>query len=108
MSGKSPTSRALAECLNRGWTAQVVEKWNPFARIRQDLFGCIDIVAITDRRILGIQVTSGANHAARKTKAWNHPDIQTWMKHADFAVWSYSKKGQRGKRKAWTLREEVL
>ncbi len=42
----SPTSRSLAECRKRGWTAQVVEHWNPHAHIRQDLFGVIDIVAL--------------------------------------------------------------
>jgi hypothetical protein len=42
----SPTQRTLAECRKRGWVCQVVEKWNPHARIRQDLFGCIDIVAL--------------------------------------------------------------
>ena len=29
----------------RGFIAQIVERWNPFARVRQDLFQVIDIVA---------------------------------------------------------------
>jgi hypothetical protein len=110
----SPTQRALAECRKRGWTAQVVERWVPQARRRVDLFGCIDVVAITDEGILGIQVTSGSNHAARRTKALELDSIREWMRHAAFAVWSYSRRvayrqnGSKAKRKAWVLREEVL
>ena len=66
----TPTQRALAVCREQGWTAGIVEKWNPHARIRQDLFGCIDlIVADGHDGILGVQVTSGANVSARLAKA---------------------------------------
>ncbi len=30
---------------------QVVERWTPFARVRRDLFGCFDVLAVgPDRR----------------------------------------------------------
>ena len=35
----SPTQRSLQHCRKNGWIAGVVEKWNQYARIRQDLFG---------------------------------------------------------------------
>lgn len=104
----SPTQRALAECRRRGWEAQVVERWVPQARRRVDLFGAIDIVALTPEGILGIQVTSGSNHSQRRTKALGLPAIELWRAHARFAVWSYSRRGAAGKRKLWALREEVL
>ncbi len=42
----SPTQRSLAMLRKAGYIAAIVEHWNPFAHIRQDLFGFIDIVAI--------------------------------------------------------------
>lgn len=59
-------------------TAQVVEKWNPFAKIRQDLFGVIDIVALDGRSIIGIQCTSGSNHSARRKKIEASTVIPLW------------------------------
>jgi hypothetical protein len=105
----TPTQRTLAECRKRGWTAAVVEKWNPHARIRQDLFGCIDIVALTPEGILGIQACAGSSHAARREKARQEPRLSAWLgAGARFSVWSWSKRGERGKRKLWALREESL
>lgn len=103
----SPTQRTLKECRDRGWVAAVVEKWNPHARIRQDLFGCIDILAITPTGIMGIQACAGSSHAARKTKALAEPRLNAWLgAGCVFEVWSWSKRGARGKRKTWALREE--
>lgn len=105
----TPTQRTLAECRKRGWTAAVVEKWNPHARIRQDLFGCIDILALTPSGVLGIQACAGSSHAARRTKALAEPRLATWLRSGcTFAVWSWSKRGDRGKRKLWALREESV
>lgn len=105
----SPTQRTLAECRKRGWTAAVVERWNPHARIRQDLFGCIDIVALTPNGILGIQACAGSSHVARMTKSLAEPRLSAWRDAGGgFAVWSWAKRGARGKRKTWTLREEAV
>ena len=35
----SPTARSLAWLRDGGWTAGVVERWNPGARVRQDFLG---------------------------------------------------------------------
>lgn len=105
----SPTQRALAECKKRGWTAQVVERWNTWAKKRIDLFGCIDIVAITPTGILGIQVTSGTNHASRRTKILGEPRVRDWTYAGGlFELWSYTKRGERGARKLWALRTETF
>ena len=42
----TPTARTLAAMRREGWTVQVVERWNPHARIRQDLFGWADLLAV--------------------------------------------------------------
>lgn len=111
----SPTQRTLAECRKRGMVAGVVEKWNPHARVRQDLFGCIDIVALIPAFqifpgfIVGIQACAGASHAARRAKAVREPRLWNWIEAGGrFQVWSWAKQGARGKRKLWTLRIEEI
>lgn len=52
------TEKTLKKLRNEGWQAQVVEKWLQACRRRVDLFGIIDIVAIRDGEILGVQSTS--------------------------------------------------
>lgn len=120
--GTSPTQRALAECRKRGWTAQVVEKWNPHARIRQDLFGCIDVVALHTKPlamvlgetlwangIIGIQACAGSSHSARLAKIKAEPRMTEWLKAGGkLLLWSWSKRGARGEAKRWTLREEAV
>jgi len=64
----SPTSRSLALLKEQGYITAVVEKYNPHARIRQDLFGFIDILALRDGETLAVQATSGSNVAARVAK----------------------------------------
>ena len=104
----SPTQRSLAECKRRGWPAQVVERYVPFARRRIDLFGIVDIVALTPDGIMGIQSTSASNHASRRTKAYDEPRLRTWLNCGGrFAVWSFGKKRVNG-RMRWVLREEEL
>lgn len=107
----SPTQRALAYCRKHGMTAQVVERWNPHARIRQDLFGCIDLVMLDDAGlgVIGVQVTSGSAHAARVKKALEEPRLVAWLRApARFEVWSFAKRGPAGKRKLWTLRAQAV
>ena len=120
----TPSKRALDECKKRGWVAQRVEQWNQWAKKSLDLFGCIDIVAcvpeVTDRNtskvitlsegfLLGIQVTSGSNHAARVAKIHAEPRMKAWADAGGkIEVWSYAKQGKRGERKRWVLRVEEV
>jgi len=107
----SPTQRALAFCKKNGWPAQVVERWNPYARVRHDLFGVIDLIVLDGQGggPLGVQVTSGSNVSARLAKARAEPRLPHWTSSpARFEVWGYSKKGAAGKRKLWELRRVSL
>src|SRR5574338_170083 len=100
MARVSPTHRTLVECRKRGWDAQVVERWNQWAKVRQDLFGVIDVVCITPSGILGIQACAGSSHAARRAKVLAEPRAERWVRAGgDLAVWSWAKQGARGKRK---------
>lgn len=58
----SPTALSLRHLRERGYAAEVVERWLdlPGKRIRRDLFRCIDIVAAHGPLgiILGVQAAS--------------------------------------------------
>lgn len=108
--GQSPTSRTLQHCEKKlGWIAGVVERRIPRVFITKDLFGCIDVVAIAGSQIVGIQATTGAHHADRRAKALAEPRLRAWLAAgAGFEIWTWSKRGEEGKRKLWTLRREPL
>lgn len=90
-------------------TVAIVERWNPYAKIRQDLFGVFDLLAFGGGKIMGIQVSSGSHHAARVRKIQEWAGLQEWnATGATAEVWTYSKTGERGKPKNWTLRDEVV
>ena len=71
----SPTSLSLAALRRDGYTAAVVEYWNPHTRTRHDLFGFIDILAIRPGETLGVQATSRGNVSARVRKIADHPNL---------------------------------
>lgn len=78
-----------------------------FAKIRQDLFGFIDIVAIKEGEagVFGIQATSDSNISARVHKSEANPLLKVWLSGGNkFQVWGWGKKGPKGKRKTWELR----
>ena len=105
----SPTARSLKYLRDNGYTAQVVEKFNSFTKQRNDLFKCIDIVAIKPGEILGVQSTSGSNHSARVVKSCGIPELHTWFQAGGkFVVHSWAKKGPRGKQKTWAPRAKFL
>jgi hypothetical protein len=100
----TPTQRTLAWLRKAGYTAAVVEKWNPAVRIRQDLFGFIDIVAVRDLTV-GVQATSGSNLASRITKAKALPGFAAWIQAGNEAWFvGWRKVGPRGKVKRWKPR----
>lgn len=80
MARLSPTQRTLKYLRDRGYTVAVTERWNPHAKVRNDLFGWIDLVALEpDTAIIGIQCTSGANVSARVEKIKVSEEARTWQ-----------------------------
>lgn len=62
-----------------GFDVAIVEKWNPHARKRQDLYGVFDIIAMKPGHgIFGVQVTSKSNMASRRKKIQDSPLALTW------------------------------
>lgn len=70
----SPTQRSLKHMRERGFHAEVVERWIPGANVRKDLWGFVDILCLSpDGFIVGVQSTSDSNVAARITKIAESP-----------------------------------
>ena len=106
----SSTQRSLKLLRERGYMAAVTEHWNPHARLRQDLFGFVDIVAVSRLYgIIAVQTTSGANMAARIDKIRESVHAKVWL-DADgtILVHGWRKVGARGARKLWECREVRL
>jgi hypothetical protein len=116
------TQRSLKYLREQGWTVCIVEKFLPargtmkFPR-RIDAYGFGDILACNpaklnegyDSYIALVQSCPGASHAEHKTKILAIPEFQIWKAAGGrVLLMSWAKQGPRGKRKAWTVREEEL
>lgn len=106
----SPTQRTREWLRKRGITSQIVERWNSHARVRQDLFGFADLLAI-QTRIIAIQVTSGSSVSARVDKIFAEPRAREWLAagglievHGWRKLVVRTKDGKLGKAKRWALR----
>lgn len=102
----SPTQRSLAHLKARGLAVQVVEHWVPQARKRRDLFGVIDVVAMDDQTLLGVQTTSASNLSARRAKCEESALLRLWLAAPGrtFELHGWGLKGAAGKRKTYQLR----
>ncbi len=108
---RSPTQRSLTWLRDQGYTAQVVERFNHYAKVRQDLFGIIDVLAIKPGEVgtLGVQATTGTHRSHRRTKALREPRLSTWLACGNrFELHTWAKRGQRGKCKTWQLTRHPL
>jgi hypothetical protein len=78
--------------------------------ITRDFIGIIDFIYVRPGiGVLGVQATSGANLAARRTKAIAEPRLRVWLETGcRFELWTFAKRGERGKRKLWQLRREEI
>ena len=58
----------------RGFYAEVVERWIPGANIRRDLFGFVDVLCIGSAgELVAVQCTSDSHIADRVTKIGDSP-----------------------------------
>lgn len=102
----SPTARSLELLRKQGYMAQVVEKYNQFAHVRQDLFGFIDILAVKGDEVLGVQATSGDHVSERCDKILAHPNIERWLAPTrKMEVWGWRKVGKPPR---WALRVNTI
>lgn len=105
----SPTQRSLKKLREEGWTVGITEHWNPYANIRQDLFGFIDLLAFRGEKIMAVQTTSGENVTHRIDKMATIPAALKWVFGGHMLViHGWRKMGKRGEVKRWACREEYL
>ena len=101
----SPTQRTLQHLRDAGFPlVQVVERWNPHARVRQDLFGIVDVLAVSDTEIVAVQATSGSNVSKRVAKLTESPALPI-LRKAGIRILVHGWRKLKGR---WTLREVDL
>lgn len=107
------TERTMRWLKRQGYTPGLVERRLPFAFTTADLFGVIDIVAMkAGEPLVGVQATSGSEHAAHLRKIVESEHAPTWLR-AGGRLWLVSwamrcKGGVRGARKVWTPRVQEI
>lgn len=107
----SPTQRTLAWLREQGLTAQVVERWQPQARVRVDLFGCIDVIAVDASETIGVQATSAGGMSARRAKIAESDGAKAWLAspHRRLLLVGWRKYRKREDGKQWRpIVEEVV
>lgn len=106
-------ARTMAWLRDKGYTVAKVERWNPWARIRQDLFGFADILAIRADRtgVLAVQTThknfledhSQLIKSIAHVRTWLEGDNRIWL-----LGWEKAWKGDGSQRKIWApIAQEV-
>ncbi len=100
----SPTQLSKKRLEEAGYLVAIVEKWNPHARIRQDLYGFIDLLAIRENEVLGVQSTSDSNLSARVNKITEHENVAR-VRKAGIRIVAH---GWRKKDNRWVCREVDL
>ena len=101
MAGMSPTQLTLRKLKKEGYRAVVVEKWNPHARCRQDLFGIIDVLAVGPGVTIGVQATTYKNRHARVRKMADSDSIGDLRE----ANWTLLVHGWRKVKNRWQCTE---
>jgi len=95
-SSLTPTQRTLAYLREQGYLCAVVEHWNSWARIRQDLFGFIDILAIKKDETLAVQCTSTG--VAARVKKIQESEYLSRVREAGWKIlivgWRKNSKGK--------------
>lgn len=109
---KKPVSmtQLTLKCLrgSLGDTAEVVERWNPYARVTQDLFGFVDIVSLRMplAAIVAVQCTSSGNLSKRVDKIIGECGVEAkkWLSCGGrIEAWGWRKILSRG-REVWSPR----
>lgn len=97
----TPTQLSLRHFRRQGYTVAIVERWNSHAKIRQDLFGCIDVLAVGNGETVGVQCTSYKNVASRVKKMAEAEAIGDLRE----AGWRLVVQGWHKPKHRWVVRE---
>jgi hypothetical protein len=83
---------------------ETVERWNSFARVKNDLFGIVDVLAVAGGETLAVQVTSRDNMASRRKKIRESEAFPELVK----AGWRVELHGWYKEKNRWKVKLEVL
>lgn len=106
----SPTQRSLALMRKTCSLVEICERWNPFAKVRKDLYGFVDVLCCRGDEIIAVQTTSGSNVSARFEKLRYLPAVVHWLSSPTrkIEIHGWAVRGAIGKRKLWTCRTVEL
>lgn len=104
----SPTQRSKKYLEGLGYRVAIVERWNAFAKCRQDLYGIIDLLAMkVGSPLLAVQVTTTAHLPERMRK--DPATVSVWVSTGNQMVFhGWAERGAQGQKKVWTLDERTL
>jgi hypothetical protein len=108
----TPTQRTLKYLKDEGYTTAIVEKWNSHVKIRQDLFGIFDVLAMKEGSLVGVQISSYGSHAEHYTKltVTKRDNTLCWLRTGN-QIWLMSWRqlvNPGKKRKIWTPRIQQI
>ena len=102
------TKRTIDKMRKEGYLCQVVETFNRFAGVKNDLFGFLDVLCVRENEVLGIQVTSQSNMQARIDKILKHKNYLPVKRSGMKIVVQGWKKGKENERIIWLCGEHFL
>lgn len=102
----NPTARSKQWGEKKGYSICTVEKYNSFIKQRFDAFGFGDLLVLDGKYGAALwQVTTTENINARIDKIKEIEYAKTWLlANNRIFVHGWGKRGERGKRKLWTLK----
>lgn len=101
MAKHSPAELSLAMLRRWGWQAAMVERFIAAIKIRQDLFGIIDILGMSaERGIIGVQCCS-LDAYQKHIEKYRDPDlvynIKTWLQaNGRYEIWAWGRRKDDG------------
>ena len=101
----SPMQRSLLHLREQGYKVEITERWNPFARVKHDLFGFVDALAIRNGETMAIQITTASNMSSRRKKILLHENLPVVLSAGWLVVIHGWRKNSKNK---WVLREDVI
>ena len=98
-----PTERTLRYLREAGYDAVNVEQWIPHTHRRRDMVGFIDIVAMNEQALIGVQATSASNVSARVRKIVETESkrARMWLRHGQILVIGWKKLKKRKDGRLW-------
>jgi len=100
----SPTQLTLRKLRNEGYQAAVVEKWNHHVKIRQDLFGFVDVIGVRDNETIAVQACTFGDRLKRKRKVEAADTLPAVLA----ARWNVVVHGWRKQKNKWHCTEEPI